>query len=57
MIAIMTTNTVPHQLPLDSEVQKFLKNLLDPEMYGWAVTEEVRNEARRLLGIHTQHER
>jgi hypothetical protein len=34
----------------DEDVYRFLKNLLDPEMYGWAVTAEVRGEARRLLG-------
>jgi hypothetical protein len=28
-----------------------LRALLDPEMYGHSVTEEVRNEARKLLGI------
>lgn len=33
------------------DAMKFLRNLLDPEMYGHAVTEEVRNEARKLLGI------
>jgi hypothetical protein len=30
---------------------RFLRCLLDPDMYGHAVTEEVRNEARRILGI------
>ena len=33
------------------EYLAFFKNLLDPEMYGWAVNEEVRNEAREFLGI------
>jgi hypothetical protein len=33
----------------DEEVYSFLKNLLDPEMYGWSVTNEVRNKARELL--------
>ena len=31
----------------------FLKNLLDPEMYGLSVTGEVRDEARKLLGMPT----
>lgn len=31
----------------------FLKNLLDPEVYGLAVTAEVRDEARKLLGMPT----
>lgn len=34
---------------LPEEVYHFLKDLLDPEMYGYAVTEEVRNRARELL--------
>ena len=33
------------------ECMVLLRNLLNPDMYGHAVTEEVRNEARRLLGI------
>ena len=43
----------------DEEVYRFLKNLLDPEMYGWAVTAEVRDIARELLGrerVETKHE-
>ena len=36
---------------MSSEVEAFLKNLLDPEMYGHAVTAEVRDEARILLGM------
>jgi len=32
-------------------MKKFLKDLLDPEMYGHAVTAEVRDEARKLLGM------
>jgi len=35
----------------NSEVERFLRNLLDPEMYGHAVTGEVRDEARKLLGM------
>jgi len=29
----------------------FFNRLLDPDDFGWAVTEEVRNEARLFLGI------
>lgn len=32
-------------------VERFLRNLLDPEMFGHAVTAEVRDEARKLLGM------
>lgn len=28
-----------------------LEAFLDPEMYGWSVSEEVRNHVRRALGI------
>lgn len=31
------------------EVIYFLKELLDPEGFGWAVTSEVREEAKQLL--------
>jgi len=43
----------------DEEVYRFLKNLLDPEMYGWVVTAEVRDKARVVLGkerLETKHE-
>jgi hypothetical protein len=30
---------------------EFIESLLDPEQFGHAVTEEVRDEARKLLGI------
>jgi hypothetical protein len=36
---------------IDNDVHRFLKNLLDPEMFGHAVTGEVRDEARKLLGM------
>jgi len=38
---------------MDEDVWRFLRSLVDPEKYGHAVTEEVRNEARKLLGIST----
>ena len=31
--------------------EKFIRNLLDPEIFGHSVSKEVRNEARRLLGM------
>lgn len=34
-----------------SEYIRFLKSLLDPDMFGHAVTAEVRDEARKLLGM------
>lgn len=36
---------------MDNSVYEFLKNLLDPDMYGHAVTAEVRDEARALIGL------
>lgn len=39
-------------IPLDPDkTRDFLKALLNPERYGYSVTEEVRDEARTLLGI------
>ena len=35
----------------ESEVILFLKELLHPEGFGWAVTLEVRKEAKRILEI------
>lgn len=34
---------------MSEPVRQFLKRLLDPEDLGWAVSQEVRNEAKRLL--------
>ena len=34
-----------------SELREFVEKLLDPEAYGYSVSKEVRNEARRLLGL------
>jgi len=36
---------------LDNDIVIFLQKLLDPEDFGHSVTEEVRNEARKFLGI------
>lgn len=35
---------------MSEDVYSFLKALLDPERYGHAVTAEIRDEARVLLG-------
>jgi hypothetical protein len=44
-------NSTHHQVLLDNEaIYRFLKDLLNPEMYGYAVTAEVRDRARELLG-------
>jgi len=36
---------------LDEQVERFLRNLLNPDMYGLAVTAEIRDDARVLLGM------
>lgn len=36
---------------MGQDVDRFLRSLLDPEMFGHAVTAEVRDEARALLGL------
>jgi hypothetical protein len=33
-------------------IEEFLRSLLDPEKYGHAVSAEVRDEARVLLGLN-----
>jgi hypothetical protein len=38
------------------ELKEFLKALLDPEMYGWAVSQEVRDEARRQLEAYEDND-
>jgi hypothetical protein len=35
----------------NEKVYRFLKSLLDPDMYGMAVTAEVRDQVRALLGM------
>lgn len=45
------TTTGENSVSMSQDVRKFLKNLLDPEMFGHAVTAEVRDEARKLLGM------
>jgi len=41
-------------LEQDIKALKLVKDLLDPEMYGYAVSAEVRNAAREVLGIQTR---
>jgi hypothetical protein len=36
---------------MENDVHQFLRDLLDPEMYGHAVSAEVRDEVRKLLGM------
>lgn len=36
----------------DNDIVRFLKNLLDPDMYGYAVSQEVREQAKRLLELY-----
>lgn len=36
---------------MDEKTWRFLRRLLDPEDLGHAVTEEVRNEVRKLLSM------
>lgn len=36
---------------MGQDVDRFLRSLLDPEMFGHAVSAEVRDEARALLGL------
>jgi hypothetical protein len=40
---------------MDNEVIAFLKSLLNPEEYGWAVTQEIRDEAKKLLEKYEQN--
>lgn len=36
----------------DNDIVRFLKNLLDPDMYGHAVSQEVREQAKKLLELY-----
>ena len=40
----------------DNDIARFLKNLLDPDMYGYAVSQEVRDEAKKLLNKYFKTE-
>ena len=42
-------NTCATADALPAPVAKFLKALIDPDQYGWAVSAEVRREAIKLL--------
>lgn len=39
---------------MNDEVAAFLRRLLDPEDFGWAVTQEVRDEVKRLLSLYNK---
>lgn len=41
----------------NQELRRFVYAMLDPEKYGLSVTAEVRNYARRVLGISNYGER
>ena len=40
----------------DDDIVRFLKNLLDPDMYGHAVSQEVREQAKQLLNKYFKTE-
>ena len=40
----------------DDDIVRFLKNLLDPDMYGYAVSQEVREQAKQLLNKYFKTE-
>ena len=40
----------------DNDIARFLKNLLDPDMYGYAVSQEVRDQAKQLLNNYFKTE-
>ncbi len=44
----MVLDEQDEKLQLAEEMLSFLKDLTDPEMYGWAVSEEVRKKASAL---------
>ena len=40
----------------DDDIVRFLKNILDPDMYGHAVSQEVREQAKQLLNKYFKTE-
>ena len=40
----------------DDDIVRFLKNILDPDMYGHAVSQEVREQAKQLLNKYFKPE-
>ena len=40
----------------DDDMVRFLKNILDPDMYGHAVSQEVREQAKQLLNKYFKPE-
>jgi hypothetical protein len=53
LYAPLRQDTAPMRSDVETimTLKAFARNILDFEMYGHAVTKEVRNEARRALGI------
>ena len=51
MNAIQEIDKLMGILEQDKKALKLVKDLLDPEMYGYSVSKEVRNAAREVLGI------
>ena len=47
----MTQMTNKQLGEMTHEAHQFLLELLDPEVWGHAVSKEVRNEARKILGM------
>lgn len=47
----MSEITLYEQLRKHKQMEKFIYSLLDPEMFGHAVSAEVRDEARKVLGM------
>lgn len=50
-VTVTSIDPVLRIQPVSEDVTAFLRRLLDPEGFGHAVTAEVRDEARRLLGM------
>ena len=53
--AVLARTTHPTRYtPNPGALVQLAKDILDPEQFGWAVTAEVRDSARRALGIKTR---
>jgi hypothetical protein len=53
-MGVVMSDTQERILELEARVfvlERFAKQMLDPEMFGHAVTGEVRDEARKLFGM------
>jgi hypothetical protein len=40
---------------MNDEVEAFLRRLVDPEDFGWAVTQEVRDQVKLILQKYEQN--